>query len=117
MSPARILACQPQHEGPHLGWHGRASAVAGRLLPLPAHERSMPAQQRARGDQTRRTGVAWQVAGCRRKQRTIGSAKLRVRDLAAQDLELVAQDQQLDVLDVQATTTPNECASRALNAR
>jgi hypothetical protein len=36
------------------------------------------------------------------------SAKLRPRDLAAQDLELVAQDQQLDVLDVQTAATPNE---------
>jgi len=41
---------------------------------------------------------------------TISGAKPRPRDLAAQDLELVTKDQQLDVLDVQATTTPNECA-------
>jgi hypothetical protein len=36
----------------------------------------------------------------RREQGTIGGAKLRPRDLAAQHLQLVAQDQQLDVLDV-----------------
>jgi hypothetical protein len=39
---------------------------------------------------------------------TIRGAKLRPRHLAAQDLELVAQDQQLDVLDVQTAATPNE---------
>ena len=113
MAPARILACQPQHEGPHLGRHGRASALAGRLSPLPAHERAMPAQQRPRSDQTRAARGAWQVAGRRREQGTIRGAKLRPRDLAAQDLELVAQDQQLDVLDVQATTTPNERAEQS----
>jgi hypothetical protein len=50
VAPARILACQPQHHGPHIGRHARASAPAGRLAPLAAHERPMPAQQRARSD-------------------------------------------------------------------
>jgi hypothetical protein len=44
MAPARILASQPQHERAHLGWDGRAPALAGRLSPLSAHERAMPAQ-------------------------------------------------------------------------
>jgi hypothetical protein len=52
------------------------------------------------------------VAGRRRQQGTIGGAKLRPRDLATQHLELMAQDQELDVLDVHATTTPNECAQQ-----
>ena len=65
----------------------------------------MPTQQRPRSDQTRAARGAWQVAGRRREQGTISGAKLRPRDLAAQNLELVAQDQQLDVLDVQATAT------------
>ena len=112
MAPARILACQPQHHGPHLGRHGRASSLTGRLPPLPAHERPMPTQQRPRSDQTRAARGAWQMAGRRREQGPISGAKLRPRDLAAQHLELVAQDQQLEVLDVQATTTPNECAQQ-----
>ena len=57
------------------------------------------------------------MAGRRREQGTISGAKPRPRDLAAQHLELVAQDQQLDVLDVQATATPNERAQRGLTAR
>ena len=72
----------------------------------------MPAQQRPRSDQTRAARRAWQLAGRRREQGTISGAKLRPRDLAAQDLELVAQDEQLDVLDVQATATPNERAQQ-----
>jgi hypothetical protein len=52
------------------------------------------------------------MAGRRRKQATISRAKLRARHLAAQNLELVAQDQQLDVLDVHAAATPNERAQQ-----
>jgi hypothetical protein len=49
------------------------------------------------------------MARGRRQQGTVRGAKLRPRDLATEDLELVAQDEQLDVLDVQATATANEC--------
>jgi hypothetical protein len=65
----------------------------------------------ARGDQTRSAQRAWHAAGRRRQQGTIHGAKLRPRDLAAQNIELVAQDQQLHVFDIQATTTPNEHAA------
>jgi hypothetical protein len=68
----------------------------------------MPAQQRARGDQTRAAQGAWQVAGRRREQGTISGAKLRPRHLAAQNVQLVTQDQQLEVLDIQTTVTANE---------
>ena len=77
----------------------------------------MTPQQRARSDQTRPTRRAWQLARCRLEQGTISGAKPRPRDLAAQNLEFVAQDQQLDVLDVQATATRTSAPSRALNAR
>jgi hypothetical protein len=49
----------------------------------------------------------------RREQGTVRGAKLRPRDLAAEDVELVAQDEQLDVLDVQATATANDCAQKS----
>jgi hypothetical protein len=52
------------------------------------------------------------MAGRRREQGPISGAKLWPRDLAAQHLELVAQDHQLEVLGVQATATPNECAQQ-----
>jgi hypothetical protein len=68
----------------------------------------MPTQQRPRSDQTRAAQGAWQVAGRRREQGTISTAKLRPRHLATQNVQLVTQDEQLDVLDVQATTTANE---------
>jgi hypothetical protein len=117
MAPTWVLPCQPQHDGPHLGWHGRAPALAGRLAPRPAHERPMPTQRGPRSDQTRAAQGAWQMAGRRPEQGTISTAELRPRDLATEHLELVAQDQQLEVLDVQATTTPNERAQQAPERR
>src|SRR5512132_829013 len=72
----------------------------------------MPAQQRPRGDQSRTARGGWQVTGGRREQRTISGAKLRPRHLAPQYLELVAQDQQLEVLDVQPTATSDDRAQQ-----
>jgi hypothetical protein len=77
----------------------------------------MPAQQRPRRDQARPARWARQVAGRRRQQRTIRGAKVRPRHLAAHDLELVTKDEQLDVLDVQPTATPNERSQQRPDAR
>jgi hypothetical protein len=52
------------------------------------------------------------MAGRRREQGPISCAKLRRRTPAAQHRDLVAQDQQLEDLGVQATATPNECAQQ-----
>jgi hypothetical protein len=49
------------------------------------------------------------MAGRRREQGPISCAKLRPHALAGQHSDLVAQDQELEVLGVQATTPPNEC--------
>jgi hypothetical protein len=46
------------------------------------------------------------------QQRPVNDPQLRAHDLAAQDLELVAQHQQLDVLDVQAAAATQERAQQ-----
>jgi hypothetical protein len=56
------------------------------------------------------------VPGGRREQRAIRGTKLRPCHLAPQDLELVAQDQQLEVLDVQPTARSDHRAQQE-NAR
>jgi hypothetical protein len=48
------------------------------------------------------------VASRCRKEGTIRGAKVRPRYLAAQDLELVTKDEQVDVFDAQPAATPNE---------
>jgi hypothetical protein len=72
----------------------------------------MPAQQRPWGDQARAARRGWQVPGGRREQRAIRGTKLRPCHLAAQHLELVAQDQQLEVLDVQPTARSDDRAQQ-----
>ena len=76
----------------------------------------MPPPQRSRSHQTRAAHGARQVARCRRKHCAISRAKLRPRHLAAQDLKLVTQDEQLDVLDIQAAASTKSAPSSALNA-
>jgi hypothetical protein len=56
----------------------------------------------------------WQMTGRRCEQRAISGAKPRPRDLPAEYLELLAQDQRLDVLDIQATATADECTRQDL---
>jgi hypothetical protein len=52
------------------------------------------------------------VTGGRCEQRAISGANLRPRHLATQYLELVAQHQQLEVLDVQPTATSDDRAEQ-----
>jgi hypothetical protein len=53
-------------------------------------------------------GLRTQQARCRRQQGPIDYPEFRPHDLPAQDLELVAQHQQLDVFHMQAATATNE---------
>jgi len=73
----------------------------------------MPAQQRPRSDQTRAAQPARQVGDSHCEQRSISRPELRPHDLAAQNIDLVPQHQQLDALQVQPTATPNEPAKQS----
>jgi hypothetical protein len=108
MAPARILPRQPQHQLPNLSRQLWPSALAGRLSPLPAHKRSMPTQQRTRRHQQHATRRARQMASRGRQQRPISPSELRPRDLPTQNLELVAQHQELNVFHMQAATATNK---------
>jgi uncharacterized protein YdhG (YjbR/CyaY superfamily) len=108
VAPARVLARQPQHELPNLTRQPRPSAPASGLPPLPTHQRPMPAQKRSWCHQKQIPRRARQVARCGCQQRPINRAELRPRDLPTQDLELVAQHQQLDVFHMQPATAANE---------
>jgi hypothetical protein len=68
----------------------------------------VPAQKRPRSHEKYASRRARQVTRSSRKQGSINHPKFRPHDLPAQDLELVAQHQQLDVFHVQATTTTKE---------
>jgi hypothetical protein len=51
------------------------------------------------------------MAGRGRQQGPISKPELRLRDLPAQDLELVPQHKQLDVFHVQAVAAPHKRAN------
>jgi hypothetical protein len=53
------------------------------------------------------------TAGCCRQQRPINHPELRSHDLPAQDLELVAQHQQLDVFHMQTPTATHKRAEQS----
>src|SRR6266542_4099746 len=108
MAPARILTREPQHQLPDLSRERWPSARSGRLTPLPAHERPMPAKQRPRRHHKHPERRSRQVTGDGRQQGSISCAKLRPRPLASEDVELVAQHQQLDVFYVQAAAATNQ---------
>src|SRR5438128_11719525 len=53
------------------------------------------------------------MAGCGCQQGPISRTELRPRDLPTQDLELVAQHQQLDVFHMEAAAATNKCAKQS----
>ncbi len=108
MTPARVLARKTKHQLPHLRRQRRTPDPTGRLAPPPPHQRLMPPQQRPRRDQHHCPRGARQVMRGGGQQCSIWHSELRPSNLAAQNLELVPQHQQLNVLHVQAAATPNK---------
>jgi hypothetical protein len=77
----------------------------------------MPAQQCPRRDQKHAQRRPREVTGSGCQQGSIGRRKLRPFDLAAQNLELMPQHQQLNVFHIQATPATNQRANKARTAR
>jgi hypothetical protein len=73
----------------------------------------MPAQKRPRSHQKCAPRRTRKVASCGRQQGSINHPELRPRGLPPEDLELVAQHQQLDVFHMQAATATKERAEQS----
>jgi hypothetical protein len=108
MPPAWVLPRKPQHELPDLRQKPRPTWPNTWLPPLPPHKRSVPAQERPRRDQQRQPRRLRQVTRSGRKQSAIGVPEFGPPDLAAQYIELMAEHQQLDILDIRAAATTDE---------
>src|SRR5262245_46205088 len=113
MAPARMLAREPQHQLPRLSRQRRSTTPAGRLPPVAAHERPMPPKQRPRCHRQHAERRPRQVRGQGRQQGSISCADLRPRHLAAENLELVPQHQQLDVFHMQSAAATNQCTEQS----
>jgi len=97
VSPGRVLPCQAQDQVADL-LAGRRSAGLTRVRPLALDEAAVPGEQRARRDQPVAAQPGRQQAGQRGQDRPVGPVEPGLGDLAAQDGDFVAEDQDLGVL-------------------
>ena len=98
--PARVVPGHLQHQRPH-GRDGPGSpGSAPRISPALPDQAGMAAQQRARGDDQVQLaeGGRGAAAGPARPGSPVGPRQLRGLDLALENGDLVAQDEDLSVL-------------------
>src|SRR5664280_731317 len=94
-----VLPGQPEDERTDRGidrWPAWATAL--RVGPLPAHELAVPTEERCRGDEKGDPAVTRQDATRRREQDTVARTQPRWAGRPLQHLELVAEDEDLEVL-------------------
>jgi hypothetical protein len=97
VAPARILPGQTHDQRLHVLIQ-RRSPWSARIRPRAGDQATMPAQQRLRLDKEAGPARSGQHAADRSQQGTVGGLEPGPWDLAAQDAELVAQDQEFQVL-------------------
>jgi len=98
VAPARVLGGQTDDQLLHLLIQRRPACLAMRVGPRAGDQAAMPAPQGVRGDQEARPAVAWQDAADCGEQGAVGGFQPGSWELASQDGELLAQDQDLQVL-------------------
>lgn len=99
VSPRRVLGGEAHDQLAQLddGWW-RTWATRGRLGPVPGDPLAVPAQQRLGRDDPAVAESAGERRGDRCEQGAVVVAEGRPADLTAQDLNLVAQHDDLEVL-------------------
>jgi hypothetical protein len=98
VAPAPVLLGEADDQLLHVLVQRRASWSATRIGPRAGDQPPVPAQQRLWGDQQAGPAGPGQRAADRGKRGAVGGLQPRSWNLAAQDSELVAQDQDLQVL-------------------
>jgi hypothetical protein len=96
--PPGVLPSHPNDEFADLGVDGWPPGSAVGVGPLPPNQFPVPAEQRLRRDQERRPPLARESARQGRQHRTVERTEPRPSYLPSQDLQLVAEDQDLEVL-------------------
>jgi len=103
IAPAGILPGQPEDQLLNLLAYRRSSWSTTRVGPRAGHEVPVPAQQRLRPDEETGPAGSWQDAADGSEQGPVGGFELDSWSVAAEDRELVAQDQDLEILGSVAT--------------
>ena len=106
VTPGRVVGGQPHDQrGELVGDRGTAEMAIG-VRPAPGNEEPVPAKQRLGPDAECRPPLPWQKPAQHGEPGPVGRLEARPRLLAAQDLELVAQYQDLDLLGTRCTGGP-----------
>jgi len=108
VAPALVLAREPQHELTSLGRDRRAARAAARECPPSPHELAVPAQQGLRRDEQTMAARRREQPAHRGEEGAVTRSQPWALDLAAQDIELMAQHDQLDVLDPRGPAAANQ---------
>jgi hypothetical protein len=112
-TPARVLPGEPEDERTDLRIDRRPARATGLAVgPLPAYELAVPAQERRRGDEEGDPAVTRDRTTRRREQDPVDGPELRSARRPLQHPELVAEDEDLEVLGsvvpVRSTTTDEQ---------
>jgi len=91
VAPARVLACEAQHELAYAAVGRRTAGSPPRLRPFAAHELAVPAQQRLWCYDQSMTSPPGEQARKRGKERSISGPKRRSWLLSAEHGQLMAQ--------------------------
>jgi hypothetical protein len=96
--PCRILVGQADHQGAKAGGDGRSTGPAGLGCPAAGDELAVPAQDGGRRDQQGEASADREQSGEGGDQGAVGPGHSRAWRASSKYGELVAQDQDLDVL-------------------
>ena len=91
VTPAGVLAREPQDEPAELTADSRAAGSPARVGPAPRHELAMPAQKRVGRDEERAPAMARDEPARSGQECSVGWSKRGASNLAAKDRELVAK--------------------------
>jgi hypothetical protein len=100
VAPPWVLGGQPHDHGLDLVGNRWSAAWPGWIGPMSAHHAAVPSKQRLGRDHEDRPSGPGQETTERRQQRTVVGLELRPWVLAAQNCQLVAEDQDLNLFRV-----------------
>jgi hypothetical protein len=105
VSPSRVLASEPRDQLANLTGDPRAPGTPSRIGPAASHEPAVPRQQRSRGHEEQTPAPTREQPARRRQERAVRGPQCRAGNLSAQDRDLVAQDDDLQLLELRRAKT------------
>ena len=97
IAPPRILPCEPHDQHANLR-ADRRSTRRSRISPSLRHQATMPTQERRWRHEKQRPADAWPASARSRQEQSVGRPKRCLPNVTAQDRQLVAEHDDLEVL-------------------